>query len=345
MPDAAENAQTKVTLNDVAQRAGVSLAAASLAMRGKPGVSPSTRQRVIETASDIGYRARTPATSDRPTTIGILVKSRLADTGTTNAFYGPVIAGITDACNAVEVDVRLGSLTVDEHFDPVDNPRLVADDDIDGLLVLGAFLSDTSANVLGQRPVVLVDGYAQDPSRFCNIISDNVGGVTAATERMIHLGHRNIAFVGAAPDSFPSILERRRGYETTMRSADLVPNFVESHHDDPAACATAAATALGLDQSTTALVAANDEVAIAILGKLRGRVPDQVSLAGFDDIDSAALVHPALDTVAVDKRAMGRLAVSLLRHRMSNPNDPAFTVTQRASLVVRDSSAPVRADV
>ncbi len=81
-----------------------------------------------------------------------------------------------------------------------------------------------------------------------------------------------------------------------------------------------------------------------MLAELPARVPGELSIVGFDDIEASSLVRPRLDTVAVDKPAMGRLAVSLLRHRMDHPDDPAFVAIQPAHLVVRNSSAVPRAD-
>ncbi len=332
------NGDRRVTLSDIAGRAGVSLAAASLALRGKPGVGDATRRRIVRIAEDLAYRAR--PTGVRMGGIGLLVKSRPDDVVATNRFYGPVIAGVTAACSAAGFDVRLDALPVDEHFNPVDRPRLVDSGEVDGVLVLGAYLSAGAARMLDRLPVVLVDGYGADPTTFVSVVSDNVGGAASATARLIGLGHRRIALVGTTPDAFPSIVERRFGYTRAMAAARLEPRFIDGHHDHPDPCVEEAVNTLGRRGAPTAFVAANDDVAIEILGHLRDRVPREVSLVGFDGIDAAAKVRPRLDTVAVDKQAMGRLAVSLLRHRIAHPQDPAFTAVQRTAPVVRETTAP-----
>jgi LacI family transcriptional regulator len=330
----------RVTLTDVAHRAGVSPAAASLALRGKRGVGDDTRKRVLASASELGYQARGAAPVESSNTIGLLVKSRPIDVGQTNAFYGPVIAGINEACTVLGIDMRLDSLAVDEHFDPIEIPRLMDAPDTAGLLVLGAYLSDQSAQMLGRRPVVLVDGYTTDPARFSSIVSDNLGGAAAATRHLVRLGHERIALVGTSPDAFPSILDRRRGYQAGMAEAGLAPRYIDGHHDDPLGCAAATVEVMEEGDRPTALVAANDAVALELVAELRDLVPHRLSVVGFDDIDAASMIKPRLDTVAIDKRAMGRLAVSLLRHRIDNPGDPAFVTVQRASLVIRETSAP-----
>lgn len=327
----------RATLSDVARRAGVSVAAASLALRGKPGVGDGTRRRVEAVARDLEYRAR-PA--DRAGSIGLLVKSRPDDVVAANRFYGPVIAGVTAACAAAGLDVRLDTLPVDEHFNPLGRPRLIGRHSVDGVLVLGAFLSAGAAELVGRLPAVLVDGYAAEPATFVSVVSDNVGGAAAATARLVALGHRRIALVGTAPDAFPSIVERRYGYTRAMAAARLEPRFIDGHHDHPDPCVQEAVASMRSRGAPTAFVAANDDVAIEILVRLRSRVPHEVSLVGFDGIQAALKIRPRLDTVAVDKRAMGGLAVSLLRHRIEHPREPAFTAIQRTSLVVRETTGP-----
>lgn len=330
----------RVTLGEVANLAGVSRAAASLALRGKPGVAEATRQRILEIAEGLGYRVRPFGTQGVAGTIGLLVKARPADIGSTNAFYAPVIAGISRACAELDLDLRLDSLSVDEHFNPIEVPRMIQAADIDGLIILGAFLSAPTATLIGAQPLVLVDGYAADGPAFPSVVSDNTGGVARATRHLIELGHRRIAMVGTLPDAFPSILERRRGYTSAVLEAGLEPIYVDAPHDDPMWCAELVSRELAGDTPPTALVAANDAVALTLLSQLPIDVPGRVSLVGFDDIEAAGLVRPQLTTVGVDKEAMGRLAVTVVRHRIAHPDDPAFTIVQQARLIVRGSTAP-----
>lgn len=329
----------RVTLGEVATAAGVSRAAASLALRGKPGVAEDTRQRILDIAAGLGYRVRPFAVTLPAGTVGILVKSKPADMGSTNAFYAPVLAGISRSCAELDLDLRLDSVAVDEHFDPTEVPRMIQTGDVHGLIILGAFLSLHAAAMIGSQPVILVDGYSDDPSRFASVVSDNVGGTARATQHLIGLGHRRIAMVGTSATAFPSILGRRRGYASAMAEAGLEPVYLDARHDDPTECTQAVVRALAAGQRLTALVAANDAVALALLAELRDRVPAEISLVGFDDIEAASMVWPRLTTVGIDKEAMGRLAVSLLRHRIAYPDDPGFTVVQQAQLVVRDSTA------
>ena len=123
-----------------------------------------------------------------------------------------------------------------------------------------------------------------------------------------------------------------------MTAAGLRTKFVDGHHDEPAEVASRFVAALKSGPAVTGVVAANDDIAVAIIGELGGRVPSEVSIVGFDDIATASKIRPRLDTIAVDKAAMGRSPSRMLVHRINHPDDPAFTAVQPVDLVVRDST-------
>ena len=337
----------KVTLSQVADRAGVSLTAASLALRGKPGIGDETRGRITAAANDLGYRLRSQpvdAQATAATTVGLLIKSRPGEVGTSNAFYGPVIAGVSEACAAAHLDVRIDAMAVDRHYNPIEIPRLISQRAASGLIILGATLPQSTAALVADWPVILVDGYAAEQGLFTTVVSDNIGGAKAATERLIEVGHTRVAMVGTTVDAYPSIRERRQGYDLAMAAAGLPTQYVDGHHAEIDEFARRAAATIRRD-GITGVVAANDQFAIALIAELANigmAVPDAVSVIGFDDIEAASLVRPRLDTVAIDKPAMGRLAVSLLQHRIAYPNDRAFTAVQHGRLIHRESVAPPR---
>ena len=103
--------------------------------------------------------------------------------GTPEATYGPLMGAITQACAGVGVDVRLGTLVVDESDRPMEVPRLVGQAGIDGFLVIGPWLSSAAASLLGDRPIVLVDGDAEDRDTHSSVVSDDAGGAADATSR------------------------------------------------------------------------------------------------------------------------------------------------------------------
>jgi LacI family transcriptional regulator, galactose operon repressor len=331
----------RITLDDVAAAAGVSPAAVSLALRGKAGVARATRQRIVDVAAVLGYHVRPVKGPPAEYTIGLLLAIRQA--GPPERSHGPVVTAITAACADAGADVRLGTLALDDNDEPVTAPSLTRQAGVNGFLVLGPWLSRASASMFGRRPVVLIDGDAEDRDVFSTVVGDDAGGSADATFALVKQRHRRIVFAGASDDAPASILERRRGYAEAMRDSSLQPSYTNGSVDDPEGVAASLMSELRRRRRFTAVVAANDAVALAVLAAAiaaRIRVPADLSITGFDDIEATRLVSPKLTTVTVNKEAMGRLATAMLLQRIDQPQDPPFTVLQRARLIPRESVAP-----
>jgi LacI family transcriptional regulator len=331
----------RATLADVAEAVGLSPAAVSLALRGKAGVSEATRSRVVEAARTLGYRPLSGISRQhqKPMTIGLVINA-FADPPEANRFYAPVMAGIEESCRAHRMDLMFATMPVDQHYYPIEVPRIVTDRTCDGLIVVGAHLSQATAEILeAAPPAVLVDAYSEDDA-FDSVATDNVGGARTAVEHLVTRGHREIAVLGTEPQAFPSILQRRRGYEQVMLEASFAPRFIDTPYWPPEAAAVAGVQYLKAHSEVTAVFCANDAVAVALLQACRREgisVPDQVSVVGFDDIDLAGFVSPALTTMAVDKVGMGRIAVTLLAHRLEQANECVTQTFVRPQLVERQS--------
>ncbi len=151
-------------------------------------------------------------------------------------------------------------------------------------------------------------------------------------------GHREIAIVGTAPDAFPGIRERRLGYEQALSEGGLTPHFVDVPYYDHERAAAAAVQYVLANPEVTAIFCANDLVAITFLQVARPAgisVPDRISVMGFDDIDLAHIIAPALTTMAVDKPGMGRLAVTLLLHQLEVGKVSGAKTLMKPTLVER----------
>lgn len=338
-----ENGQAKVTIHDIARDSGVSPATVSLALRDKPGISQETRQRVMDTAQRLGYipKASWPATIHTEIhSIGLLLKTRADDVLATNQFYAPVLAGIEATCRQRHINLFYAHLPVDEENNLLEPPRLLKQPEAAGLLLVGAHLNNAMLAVFHRQnmPVVLVDAYA-DGDPFDAVVTDNVTGAYQATTHLIENGHRHIALVGSHPHTYPSIEERREGYRRAMNTHQLQPHFVDS----PLMADTAVPTALSyLHQhpEVTAIFAANDEIAVALIHALQAEgkhVPDDLSIIGFDNIFLAQHTTPTLTTMRVDKIGMGRLAAQLLFNRIEFPAAGAVCTIIRPSLIQRQS--------
>jgi LacI family transcriptional regulator len=340
---AKRSGQKGATLADVAAAVGLSPAAVSLALRGKQGVSESTRDRVTEAARALGYR--TPVTVTRQhakqLTIGLVIKTVQGDSPEANRFYAPVMAGIEENCRLHRMDLMLATMPVDAQYQPLEIPRIATDRTCDGLIIVGAHLPPTMADFLEQAPpTILVDAYAEDDA-FDSVATDNQGGARSAVRYLIERGHRHIAILGTEPDAYPSITQRRRGYDEVMADAGLTHRYLDAPYWHPDSAAIAGVNYLRAHPEVTAIFCANDAVGVALLQTMRQsgiRVPEEVSIIGFDDIDLAGFVSPALTTMSVDKVGMGRMAVTLLAHRLELGKIGGITQTLvRPQLVERES--------
>src|SRR3954453_4467095 len=188
----------KVTIDDIARESTPSPATVSLVLRHKPGISPETRQRVLEAAQALGYRPRTSATT--PTTpptlnVGLILRARTRsadrDQSVVNPFYSWVITGIDAAARQQRLNLLYASVPVDESNRPLDPPRHLLEQQLDGLLLVGAFSDATIAEFVGPRatPAILVDAPARQ-HRFDTVASDNEGGAYTAVSYLISKGHR-----------------------------------------------------------------------------------------------------------------------------------------------------------
>lgn len=337
--------QPKVTLAVIAAETGVSVAAVSLALRGKSNISDETRERVLDAARRLGYVRQTDVPGRSPNglaNVGLVIKT-LPDNPRDNPFYSIVQAGVELACRAHRLNLLYASLPVDDDSRIVDVPRLFSDGRLDGLLVVGMQLNDANAAVFDgfHAPIVLVDAYAESQA-YDSVVSANIEGAHAAASHLIGLGHERIALVGSHLNAFPSIAQRRQGYERALVEHGLGPGpFIDCSLVGDAAF-SATYEALQQDRSITAIVGVNDEVTIWAMraAKTLGcGVPGDISFVGFDDDLLAGHVEPALTTMRVDKVGMGRLGVELLIQRVAHPDAAVVQAVLQPTLVVRDSVA------
>lgn len=336
---------TRVTIADVARVSGVSAATVSLVLREKPGVGDATRARVLDAALELGYPVKLPAVAGerRVHNIGVAIKVRPDDIVSTNQFYGPVLAGIETVCRRHDLNLIYANVPVDEANYPTEWPRLLAENEADGLILVGERLDEKTRNLLRRRntPVVLADAYAPG-NPFDAVLIDNCGGAFDAADYLVQQGHRHIAILGSHPNAFPSVRERTEGYERALQHYRLAPRMIDCRlHPD--ACREPLAAAVQAHPEISAIFACNDDLALAALEVLSGlgkRVPDDVSLIGFDDIPQAQVVQPALTTVTVDKLALGRQAAYMLLNRIENPAGGCIRALVRPTLTIRRSVSP-----
>jgi len=340
----------KVTILDIARHSNASASTVSLVLRNRPGISVATRRRVLDAAKALGYRRRAGASEDaeRETlTIGMALRARNRppDVGlpVVNPFYSWVMTGIEAAARQQRANLLYATIPVDDANRPLDLPHQLLDQPLDGLLLIGAFADDTIAEVTGARPtpVVLVDSHG-GPHAHDAVCSDNRGGAYEAVAHLIRRGHRHIALAGLRQQADPVFAERREGYLQALREQRL-PDYT-TEYDAVPGDVDAAVSFLRRHSEVTAIFGYNDKFAIAALRaawQLGRRVPDDLSVIGFDDIEPALHTMPPLTTMAVDKVSMGRLAVQALLFRLAWP-DATTSVTQLRPRLIERGSVAVR---
>jgi DNA-binding LacI/PurR family transcriptional regulator len=337
---------TRPTINDVARAAGVSKGAVSFAFNNRPGIAPETRERILETARQLGWspssRARALSVS-RAFAVG-LVMNRPPETLRADPFFPSFIAGVEAELS--EHGYALLLQVVAEHEREHQSYRRLAEGGrVDGVFVTDLYVDDPRPALLAELglPAVIV-GPALGEAFWPAVGVDDAPGVVAAVEHLIGLGHTRIAHV-AGPANMVHGQSRRRAWADTLRAAGLPEG--PSVETDFSAEAGAAATRelLAVDDAPTAIVFANDLMAIAGLAvavALGLTVPTDLSVVGFEDTELAAHVQPPLTTVSTDVIGWGRAAAKRLLELVDGR--PGTDVHLRPpQLVVRGSTGPAPA--
>lgn len=327
-------------LRDIALEAGCSVNTVSRALRDKQDVSPETKARVLEVAARLHYTPNLLAralVSKETRTLGLVV----ADC--TNPYYGQMIRGVE--AGATRAGFALLLATSDENPDKEQRVlTILRERRVDGLLIapldgkaeyLAELAGDDPPQIYLSRPP---EGFAAD-----YVGNDNRAGATLAVRHLVELGHREI--VHAARDSSVfSAVEREAGYLEALREAGLEEMPRIQVTPDIEGGRRAARLLLERDRLPGAVFAYNDLVAIGLMSELAAagyRVPQDVSVVGYDDIELAGYLQPPLTTVAQRTTEIGTRAAELLVRRIERgPARRPRTIVLTPIVVVRDSTAP-----
>ncbi len=330
-----------VTIIDVAREAGVSYTTVSRVLNNKENVKPETRERVLMAMTRLGYvvdqRARSLA-GGHSQVIGLLVH----DLGT--SYIGQIIRGIEAELAPAQYDLLLYTThrrKTRESAYVTTLTRGLAD----GLLIVlprdpGAYLETLRASYF---PYVLIDHRG---------ISDEISAVSAAnwqggytaTDYLARLGHTRIGHITGSLDQ-GCARDRLAGYQAALADHGIPfdPELVqEGDFLQPAGYAGARAL-LNLSDPPTAIFTANDVMAFGVMEAVRDcnlRIPEDVSVMGFDDISDASNVHPPLTTIQQPLEEMGRIATRMLLERIQNPDLAPRRIELPTRLIIRESCRP-----
>jgi LacI family transcriptional regulator len=334
----------KITISTIAEACAVSPTTVSLVLNDKPGISTKTRTRVLNMARDLGYLSATSQANKkkrRLSTVGMVVKTEPDLLPFSNPFYSQVIAGVDDACRDMGINLLFAMLPVNRHNQPVTVPPLMENSDVDGLLMVGAFIDETILSILGHRhlPIVLVDGYS-DTNSYDMVVSDNFHAAHRAVEYLIQNGHRHIGLIGSEPGCYPSLCERRNGYLRALKEHGISQTYLSDFNINRSQGEAETIQLLTENPQVSALFCVNDNVAMGALraaSQMNRRVPQDLSMISYDDTYLTTSVSPALTSMHVDTLAMGRAAVHLLALRLEKPDAARYTFTIHPELVERES--------
>ena len=335
----------RATLRDIASRVGVSLTTVSQTLNNKGAVSQKTRTRVLKAAEALGYQQRVvvaPRLNAQMTSVAMVVKHDPDASKPTNPFHYDIIKGVEKQCRALGLDLRYTSVDVDENSRTLELPDILANRDVHGVLMVGAVVEDGPGflEAVGDRPLVFVNGYLRG-APYDRVGIDNRSGAFDATKYLTEQGHRKIGFVGGGEGTHPSIGERREGYRLALLEAGIAPPyFADSLILRPDFAEPAAHSLLSEEPGISAVVAASDNAAMGVMkaaASLGLRLPEDLSLVGFDNLSAVRHLSPPLTTINIDKAYMGALAVRHLYDSPVFPERPSTTLLVRPNLVVRSS--------
>ena len=332
--------KSPVTLEMVAKLAGVSPSTVPRILNGTAVVSDVKREAVVEATKTLGFVPNPLArglAGGRTFSIGVVTQA------IDSPFYGAALRGIED-----ELDpAGYSPLFMSAHWDPAAEARcleVLHARRVDGIVVLMPRLSDAALQACAQALPVVVTGRELRAAQLFSLNFDNFTGALRATEHLLALGHTRIAFI-TGDEEHPDASERHRGYRTALQAAGISfdPQLVVPGRYHEISGLEAVNHLIANKRLFTAIFAANDQMAAgAALGLFQHglRVPEDVSLVGFDDLPTSVYATPPLSTIHQPAYELGRLAAASVLQMIAGTQPTAQLPPPE--LLVRGSSAQVR---
>ncbi|MGD0440752.1 MAG: LacI family DNA-binding transcriptional regulator [Acidimicrobiales bacterium] len=336
-----QRTEERLTIREIAETAGVSAMTVSRVLNKRPDVAPATRERIEQIVAESGFVRSRAARAMRKGRHGLI---DLVVLSLDSPYILEIIRGVEEALEPTGLRLVV-SATHGEDQRERQWLAKIADGWTDGaILVLAQGQSERVQSLRRRRtPFVVVDHEGELGPHVPSVGATNWAGARSATEYLLSLGHRRIAFIGGSP-TLGCAQERASGYREAMQSAGVEPDPQlirpgtfrhESGYEQTMAL-------LDMASPPTAIFAGNDTMAFGCYSALRARgvrVPDAMSVVGFDDVLVAPLVIPPLTTVRQPLVDMGRFAVSMLLRQIEGMPLDALRVELATSLVVRESCA------
>jgi DNA-binding LacI/PurR family transcriptional regulator len=312
-----------ITIKDIARESGVNISTVSRALNDAYGVHQETRGHVLAVAAHLNYHPNRVARglkTRRSHTLGLIVSD------IRNPFFAEVARGVEDAARAGGCDLVL----CNSDLDPRKQMEYVAsllEKQVDGILmnsVANLSLKQQDQLAASRVPIVLLNRSAARKS-FSTVCADNEAGGVMAAQYLLRLGHQNIAHL-TGPRRHGSLTDRARGFLRVLKATNPPRKLTVLHGENSFLGGCALAHKLLAQQpEVSAIFAANDLMAfgaIRAMLELGRRIPEDISLIGFDNVEMAGVVHPPLTTIHQPKYDMGRAAVETLLRLARNKDKP-----------------------
>jgi LacI family transcriptional regulator len=338
----ASDASTRVTIADIAREAGVSVPTVSKVLNGRSEVAAETRQRVERLIAKHGYARRVRRPGDRAGLVDLVFPEL------DSAWAVEIIRGVEEVAHEARIGTVVSAIhrrnsTTRQWLDNLAARRS------DGVILAVTELDPAQTERIRSLgvPVVIIDPVGEPDPGIPSVGATNWSGALSATEHLVSLGHRRIAFLGG-PSRLQCSRARLDGYRSAMVGAGLaVPAELVKEGDFSHEAGEAATNALlDLDDPPTAIFAGNDQQALGAYQALRARglrIPDDVNVVGFDDLPVAKWTNPPLTTIRQPIAEMAAHAMRMLLRYLDTGTFDTHRFELATELVARGSTAPPRA--
>ncbi|MCC3356837.1 LacI family DNA-binding transcriptional regulator [Bacillus sp. REN16] len=329
----------KVTMQDIADKLGISKNSVSQALTGKGGVSADTKDLVEKTAAELGYvyKGKKHVQQEiKNITIGLIATEFAFSM---KSFFGEIFLSVEQ--NAIQNDVNLLIQSISETSKKdLILPSFIEENRVDGIIIVSHISLDYINKVISTGiPTVLIDHH--HPLIHADaILTNNRFGAYSATKHLIDLGHREIAFVGNV-DFSPSYYERMEGYLLALKDANINPKdefmFLKAKEEN----GVIDQYIRSLKNIPSAWLCVNDGLGFMVSSTLKNlgfKIPEHVSVCNFDNGQLSQVSDPPLTTMAIDLKMYGSNAFKQLLWRIDHPNEPVQEILFPANLIKRGST-------
>ena len=334
-----------VTAKKLASEMGVSIASVSRALNGKSGLSPDLRQKILDEAAQrntyITHAARMLATA-RSQNVCFVVYHVVGPVSA-DSFYFQILMGLEAELSKAGLHLTLEVINEDVIKDPM-SWRTIRERRADGIILTGPYVPSQfilKLHVAGV-PLVLIDNYLEH-AQVDSVVADDRASARILAEHVISLGHKKAAIL-SGPTEWYSNRERAAGFKEAFEFHKIKePNIYVG--DETTTESGKLLFKQAIESDCTAILAVTDPMALGAMSEAIAmgiRIPEDLSITGFDDIESAATATVPLTTINVPRNYLGLAAARLLWARLDDKNAPRQRIDITANLIIRSSTGPVK---